>query len=153
MIPWRDVAARTVAAGFGFVEAPSFDRDCVLFFSEVRAGTVHRLRVGGAKAAGGRPSSAQAEVFHRVASGWCNGTAFHRDGRLFLCDVGAGCIWTLTPDGAAALFVDRCTDDGQLLRGPNDLVFDRSGTLYFTDPRGSSPVSYTHLTLPTNREV
>ena len=159
MIPWRDVAARTVAAGFGFVEAPSFDRDGVLFFSEVRAGTVHRLWVGGAKAAGGhpsdmQPSSAQTEVFHRVASGWCNGTAFHRDGRLFLCDVGAGCIWTLMPDGAAALFVDRCTDDGQPLRGPNDLVFDRSGTLYFTDPRGSSleePVGAVYRAWPDGR--
>ena len=133
MIPWRGVPAATIAAGFGFVEAPSFDRSGVLYFSEVRAGTVHRI-------AAGQPG-ARASVFHRVQSGWCNGTAFHRDQRLFLCDVGAACIWTLSPEapgGQAALFADRCTDDGALLRGPNDLVFSREGVLYFTDPRGSS---------------
>lgn len=128
--PWRDVAYATVAGGFGFVEAPSFDRNGVLYFSEVRAGTVHRLDT--------RRPDATPEVFHRVESGWCNGTAFHRDGRLFLCDVGAGCIWTVAPDGVATLFVDRCTEDGRRLMGPNDLVFDRAGTLYFTDPRGST---------------
>ena len=146
MIPWREVPATTIAGGFGFVEAPSFDRSGVRYFSEVRAGTVHRLEVD-------RPG-APPEVFHRVASGWCNGTAFHRDGRLFLCDVGAGCIWTLSPDGSAALFADRCTEDGLPLRGPNDLVFDRSGVLYFTDPRGSSleePVGAVYRALPDGR--
>ncbi len=131
MTTWRDVPAQTVARGFGFVEAPSFDRNGVLFFSEVRAGVVHRLPVD---ARGEMTPS----VFQRVASGWCNGTAFHIDGRLFLCDVSAGCIWALSPDGVATLFADRCTDDGQHLGGPNDLVFDRNGVLYFTDPRGTS---------------
>jgi gluconolactonase len=128
-VPTRDVPITVLADGFGFVEAPSFDSDGVLFFSEVRAGTVWRLEVD-------RPG-ARAEVFHRVASGWCNGTAFHRDGRLFLCDVAAACIWILDRDGNATPFVDR-TEDGKRLRGPNDCVFDRHGVLYFTDPFGST---------------
>jgi gluconolactonase len=131
--PTRQVPIHVLATGFGFVEAPSFDRNGSLLFSEVRVGIVHRLDVD--RAGGG---TSETTVFHHVASGWCNGTAFHPDGRLFLCDVGAGCIWSLTPDGEAHLFADRCTDDGAPLRGPNDLVFDREGRLYFTDPRGSS---------------
>ena len=95
-VPWREVPQQTVSAGFGFVEAPSFDRNGVLYFSEVRAGLVHRLDAD--------RTGAQPEVFHSVESGWCNGTAIHRDGRLFLCDVGAGCIWTLTPEGTATVF-------------------------------------------------
>ena len=144
--PWREVPQKTVAGGFGFLEAPSFDRDGVLFFSEVRAGIVYRLEV--------RRPDPQPQVFHRVESGWCNGTAFHRDGRLFLCDVGAGCIWILSPDGKATLFVDRVTEDGQRLRGPNDCVFDRHGVLYFTDPRGSTleaPVGQVCRAFPDGR--
>jgi gluconolactonase len=128
-VPFRDVPITVVGGGFAFVEAPSFDRNGVLFFSEVRTGTVWRLEVD-------KPDS-HATVFHRVASEWCNGTAFHRDGRLFLCDVAAACIWTLDPDGKATLFADR-TEDGRRLNGPNDCVFDRNGVLYFTDPFGSS---------------
>ena len=144
--PWREVAQRTIAGGFGFVEAPSFDRDGNLYFSEVRAGIVHRVDV--------RRPDPRAEVFHRVESGWCNGTAFHRDGRLFLCDVGAACIWVLTPDGRASLFVDRVTADGERLRGPNDCVLDRKGVLYFTDPRGSTldePVGQVCRAFPDGR--
>jgi gluconolactonase len=150
VIPWREVPAQTVAKGFGFVEAPSFTPEGVLFFSEVRAGVVHRLDVG----QGGARAEGRAQTFHRVESGWCNGTAFHQDGRLFLCDVGAGCIWTLSPEGEATLFADRCTTNGQHLRGPNDLVFDRNGILYFTDPRGSSleePVGDVYRAYPDGR--
>ncbi|MBI3973433.1 MAG: SMP-30/gluconolactonase/LRE family protein [Chloroflexi bacterium] len=129
-IPWVEVPIQVLATGFGFLEAPSFDRRGVLYFSEVRAGRVHRLDV--------RPPGTAPALFHQVASDWCNGTAFHRDGRLFLCDVGAGAIWSLSPDGKATVFADRCTQDGARLRGPNDLVFGRDGRLYFTDPRDSS---------------
>lgn len=128
--PWREVPTEVLATGFTFVEAPSFDRNGLLHFSEVRAGRVHRLD----------PSAVEsgASVVHEVASRWCNGTAFHRDGRLFLCDVGAATIVALTPAGRAETVADHCTDDGARLRGPNDLVFDSQGTLYFTDPQGSS---------------
>ncbi len=144
-VPTRNVPITVVADGFAFVEAPSFDRNGVLFFSEVRTGTVWRLEVE-------RPGT-EATVFHRVASGWCNGTAFHRDGRMFLCDVGAACIWILSPDGNATLFVDR-TEDGTRLRGPNDCVSDRNGVLYFTDPLGSTiddPVGQVCRAFPDGR--
>jgi gluconolactonase len=132
-----------LASGFGFVEAPSFDRAGVLHFSEVRPGIVHRLDAAGT-----------VTRFHEAPSGWCNGTAFHADGRLFLCDVGGKAIVALTPDGQRALIADRCSDDGAPLRGPNDLVFDRHGRLYFTDPQGSSleqPVGSVYRWTPDGR--
>ncbi|MGH2369137.1 MAG: SMP-30/gluconolactonase/LRE family protein, partial [Chloroflexota bacterium] len=141
--PLRTVPVELLATGFGFVEAPSFDRQGVLHFSEVRPGRVHRLDAAG-----------NVSLFHQAASDWCNGTAFHRDGRLFLCDVGAATIVALAPDGRATMVADRCTDDGARLRGPNDLVFDRGGALYFTDPQGSSletPIGAVYRLTPDGR--
>src|SRR5690349_11055636 len=130
--PWREVAMTVVATGFKYIEAPSFARDGSLYFSEVRTGTVYHL---GENPEG--PGSVTARPFHHTPSNWCNGTAFHRDGRLFLCDVGAACFWALAPDGQATQVFDRY-EDGLRLRGPNDCLFDRHGVLYFTDPLGST---------------
>jgi Fe-S cluster assembly ATP-binding protein len=142
--PVREVPYTVEATGFRYVEAPSFARDGSLYFSEVRTGVVHRLPPG----AGRRTTP-----FHHVASNWCNGTAFHRDGRLFLCDVGAACFWTLTPDGEATRLFDRY-EDGTRLRGPNDCLFDQNGVLYFTDPLGSTlaePVGHVGRWFPDGR--
>ncbi len=62
-----------------------------------------------------------------------NGARFHhRDGRLFIADIGRRQILAADGDGSFTVVIDGY--QGQDLRGPNDLVFDRAGNLYFTDP-------------------
>jgi gluconolactonase len=45
-------------------------------------------------------------------------------------------IIAISPDGSTRVIVDQYR--GKSLNGPNDLVFDSKGNLYFTDPHGSS---------------
>ena len=48
-------------------------------------------------------------------------------------------------------------DDAQVSQndsiGFNNVVMDLNRTIKLVNPNNSTPVSYTHLTLPTNREV
>jgi gluconolactonase len=107
-----------------FTEGPSFDRDGNLFLCMRRDGYVAKVATDGTVSrfftTGQQP----------------NGSRFHRDGRLFVAELRLKQILVAAPDGSVEVFVDAC--DGRPLLGPNDLVFDRSGVLYFTDPHGSS---------------
>jgi gluconolactonase len=62
----------------------------------------------------------------------------HRDGTLYCADEGERIrgIIRVSPDGPIHPFVD--SFEGKPLNGANDLVFDRIGILYFSDPWGSS---------------
>src|SRR4051812_41761676 len=65
------------------------------------------------------------------------GLAFHPDGSLWIADEGKdnhGLI-RVAPDGKGEIVVN--TYQGASLNGANDLVFDRAGNLYFSDPWGS----------------
>lgn len=63
--------------------------------------------------------------------------AFGPDGCLYVTDEGRRAIVRVQPDGIQADFISEW--HGQRINGPNDLSFDESGNLYFTDPWTSSP--------------
>ena len=66
-----------------------------------------------------------------------NGMTLGPDGALYVADVGRRLIARISlPDGAVTTVVDKAAD-GAALRGPNDLIFDAHGGMYFTDPDGS----------------
>jgi gluconolactonase len=93
-------------------------------------------------------SNGQLEVFVNTGStgGMPTGAAFHKDGRLFLCDSGRAELLAITPNGSITVLADE--HDGSPLYGPNDLAFDGRGNLYFTDPKGSTadtPVGNVYL--------
>lgn len=64
-----------------------------------------------------------------------NGAKFHANGELWVADRERGII-AISPEGTIRIIVDNY--QGKKLNGPNDLVFDYKGNLYFTDPHGSS---------------
>ncbi|GAB4112002.1 MAG: SMP-30/gluconolactonase/LRE family protein [Acidobacteriota bacterium] len=61
-----------------------------------------------------------------------NGLALDPSGTLVLCQHGDRRISRWTPDGGFQELVS--SYQGRRFNSPNDLVFDRLGTLYFTDP-------------------
>lgn len=109
-----------VVAGQRYPEGPSFDAHGNFFVCHRRDGFIVKVQPDGHcsrfVATGGKP----------------NGSRFHRDGRLFIADIGRREILAADPDGTLTVVIDGFA--GQPLLGPNDLIFDRAGTLYFTDP-------------------
>ncbi|HEY3365152.1 MAG TPA: SMP-30/gluconolactonase/LRE family protein [Symbiobacteriaceae bacterium] len=113
-----------IATGLQFPKGPAFGTDGRLYCCNVNGGNVVRIEGDG--------------MGHRVAE--CprpNGLAIHpQNGALWIADSGARAILRvpLTVEGfGAPVAVTRVE-----LLGPNDLVFAPDGTLYFTDPLGST---------------
>ena len=138
---------RVVATGLEFPEGPLVLPDGDLLVTEIRGGRLTRVKADGTTS-----------VF-AVTGGGPNGAAIGPDGAIYVAQNGGfewvervsattgmkallpgdrpadsigGQIQRVSPDGAevATLYRD-C--EGEPLKGPNDLVFDREGNFYFTD--------------------
>jgi gluconolactonase len=79
-----------------------------------------------------------------------NGLTFDLEGRLTLCQHGDRRISRRESDGTMVPMA--VGYNGKKLNSPNDLVFDRQGALYFTDPPFGLPGTFTDPTkeLPFN---
>jgi gluconolactonase len=118
--PSSEVRPKLFVGGQRFPEGPNFDSSGHLFVCNRWDGFIARVTPGGQRShfvsTGGKP----------------NGARFHRDGRLFIADIGLREILAANPDGSLLRIVNNF--EGRPLLGPNDLIFDRNGSLYFTDP-------------------
>ncbi len=134
-------ALKEIAGGLRFPEGPVALPGGDVLVCEIAAGRITRIAPDGRK-------SVAAET-----GGGPNGAALGPDGRLWICNNG-GMEWfdrggRLFPIGCARDYeggsiqrVDLETGavetvwrdcEGEPLKGPNDLVFDRTGGLWFTD--------------------
>lgn len=116
--PW--LHDRPQYRGLGsFLEGPAFDRAGRLLCVDVAHGRILR----------GAPDGR----FETVAAydGAPNGLAIHRDGRLFVADHLRGLLAFDPRTGACTTVLER--GFAEPFKGLNDLVFDASGALYFTD--------------------
>ncbi len=115
-----------LVSGYDSPEGPAFDRAGNLFFVNWLSSSIVKLT----------PDRAASEWFN--TGGIPAGLAFHRDGSLYVADEGDDIhgVLRVTPDGQITTVVD--SYQGQPLNGANDLVFDRNGALYFSDPWRSS---------------
>ena len=132
---------RVIAEGLRFPEGPIAMPDASLLVVEIAAGCLTRISPEG-----------QREVVAQVGGG-PNGAAIGPDGRCYVCNNG-GFAWyerdgVLLPRGSAPDYrggsiqaVDLMTGDVQILyercgdqqlNGPNDIVFDKQGGMWFTD--------------------
>jgi gluconolactonase len=116
---------RVLISGYDSPEGPAFDREGNLYFVNWLSSAIIKLT----------PDGAASEFFN--TGGIPAGLAFHQDGSLYVADEGDAIHGILRiVDGQAEIVVK--SYEGQPLNGANDLVFDRDGVLYFSDPWRSS---------------
>jgi gluconolactonase len=135
--------ARVIATGLEFPEGPVVMPDGSVVLVEIRRQTLTRVYPEG-----------RTEIIAKIPGG-PNGAALGQDGKMYLCNNG-GFSWAPGPHGAMMPGVPRPSEyiGGSLqrvdlptgkietlfthcgehpLKGPNDLVFDKQGGLWFTD--------------------
>jgi gluconolactonase len=121
-----------LADGFTFTEGPVWDpARQALLFSEPNANRIWRWRAGKLDLFRDRSGYRGSDVARYRQPG-SNGLAIDPAGRLTIDQHGNRRVVRLEPDGGETVLADR--DRGRRLNSPNDLVFRRDGTLYFTDP-------------------
>ncbi|CAL77627.1 putative gluconolactonase [Bradyrhizobium sp. ORS 278] len=102
-----------------FLEGPSFDRQGRLYVTDIPFGRVFRIDPDGAW------------TLITEYDGWPNGLKIHADGRIFITDYKRGLMLLDPGNGQITPFLETAATES--FKGVNDLVFGRSGTLYFTD--------------------
>jgi len=119
-------SAQRVATGYRFTEGPAVGPDGAIYFTDIPNQRILRFD----------PATKETTTY-RENSGRANGLMFDPEGRLLACegaDDGGGRRLSRTePDGSITILADQWR--GKKLNSPNDLVIDRDGGVYFTDPR------------------
>lgn len=112
---------RRFLTGFRFTEGPAADAHGNVFFTDIPNERIHRVDAAG-----------KLTTF-REGSGRANGLMFNAAGELVACEGGNGRVVAIAPDGTTLrVLADRYED--KRFNAPNDLVIDRRGGVYFTDP-------------------
>jgi gluconolactonase len=111
--------------GFKFTEGPAADRAGNVYFTDIPAERIHRVDAEG-----------KLSVF-REKSGHANGLMFNAKGELVACEMD-GRVVAVSPDGKAVRPLAE-QYEGKRFNAPNDLVIDREGGVYFTDPAFRAP--------------
>ncbi len=106
--------------GFKFTEGPAADRNGNVYFSDIPNERIHKVDAEG-----------KLSVF-REKSNRANGLMLNAKGEIVACE-GAGQVVAYSPDGKSRRVLAD-SYDGKRFNAPNDLVIDRQGGVYFTDP-------------------
>jgi gluconolactonase len=131
-----------LVSGFDSPEGPAFDRDGNLFFVNWLTSSINRMD----------PDGNVVEIYN--TGGIPAGLAFDRAGMLWVADEGDQIhgLLRITPEGKAEVVVNEY--EGTPLNGANDLVIDRNGVIYFSDPWRSSaenPIGGFYRYIPDGR--
>jgi gluconolactonase len=115
---------KKVAGDFGFTEGPAADAEGNLYFSDIPNSRIHRVSASG-----------EVSVFVEP-SGTANGLMIHGD-RLLACQMEG----RLAAIDLKTKKLEVLSDgyEGKRFNAPNDLVVDREGGIYFTDPHFRAP--------------
>ncbi len=107
---------------FGFTEGPAWDGKGNLFFTDIRNSKIYKL-----------DNEGKFTVF-RDETGAANGLMFNAKGNLVACEGGDFKVTEMDQNGKV-INVLAATYNGKPFNSPNDLVIDKKGGIYFTDPR------------------
>jgi gluconolactonase len=112
-------------SGFKFTEGPAADAEGNVYFSDIPNERIHKI-----------DSAGKLSIF-REPSNRTNGTMFNAAGELVCCEM-AGRVTAVARDGKTVrVLADNY--QGKQFNAPNDLVIDRAGGVYFTDPHFGAP--------------
>jgi len=131
-----------LAEGFLFSEGPVWVRDLgTLLFSDPNANRIYAYSEASASLALYRAQSGYdgADLAEYSQPG-PNGLALDARGRLTINQHGHRRVVRVEDDGTLTVLADR--DRGRRLNSPNDLVYARDGSVYFTDPPFGLPKFY-----------
>jgi gluconolactonase len=112
--------------GFNFTEGPAADRDGNVYFSDIPNERIHKVDADG-----------KLFVF-REKSKHANGLMLNAKGEIVACEMD-GQVVAHSADGKARRIVAG-KHDGKRFNAPNDLVIDKQGGVYFTDPTFGAPM-------------
>lgn len=110
---------KSIISGLKFPEGPVFDFDGNLWFVEINGGNLSRWD--------GK------NLTRFDVNGTPNGAMIDREGNIWFCDSGRGEIRTFSPKNQKFETICQQTTDGTRLKRPNDLIFDATGNLLFSD--------------------
>ena len=126
-----DAALELLANGFHWSEGPTWLwREKAVVFSDVPENTAYKWSAKHGVSTFLKPSGYTGTALHFNEPG-SNGLTVGPDGSLILCQHGDRRISKLTSHGYEPLVK---YFNLKKFNSPNDLVFDRQGNLYFTDP-------------------
>jgi len=112
-------------ADFKFTEGPTSDADGNVYFSDIPNERIHKIDTAG-----------KLSVL-REKSNMANGLMVNAKGEIVACEM-AGAIVAISPDGKERrVIADKY--EGKRFNAPNDLVLDKAGGVYFTDPEFRAP--------------
>lgn len=114
-------AVKLVKGNFQFTEGPTKTPDGKLYFTDIPASTIHVLSPEGT-----------VEVFLNP-SGKANGLMYGGEGRLLACQMEGKLISIDLKSKEVKVLAESYKDNH--FNAPNDLVIDKQGGIYFTDPR------------------
>ena len=130
-----DAKIERLAEGFNWAEGPVWvgRGGGHVLFSDVEKNTVHKWDPGTGAATPFLTPSGYTGQTPRGGEPGSNGLTLDAQGRLVLCQHGDRRVARLNDDGKTfTTLADRY--EGKRFNSPNDLCYDRSGNLYFTDP-------------------
>ena len=114
-----------VKAGFLGGEGPVPTPDGGLYFTDITASRIHKLDANGSV------------TVWRENTGGANGLFLTNDGRLLVAGWEERRVVAIMPNGSVTALATEFA--GKPLRRPNDLIMDRKGGIYFTDPGRNTP--------------
>lgn len=136
-----DQQMEVLAQGFRWSEGPVWitqskgsssgdSETSYLLFSDVPANVMYRWSPSDGCTVYMKPS--QFDGSEQQAEQGSNGLFLDRSGNLLVCDHGDRCVYRVNADGTKTKLASHYQD--RRFHSPNDLVIDRQGNIYFTDP-------------------
>ncbi len=122
-------AAEQIVTGFEFVEGPAWhQQNKLLVFSDIIGNTMYCWRENGELAEFRKPSY------------MANGNTWDHEGRLLTCEHATSRISRTDQNGNYEALVSHY--GGCELNSPNDIVVNKDGAIYFTDPNSGRSQKY-----------
>lgn len=117
----KNIAVEKVSTGYLFTEGPVWNKkENYLLFSDIPANIIFKLT-----------SNGKSEVYKKPSQN-SNGLTYDPKGRLVVCEQYTKRINRFNEDGSNTVLADKF--EGKTFNSPNDIVFKKNGSFFFTDP-------------------